>query len=183
MKKRLLATLLSLTAAVLSAAEPDPAFPESAEIGGAEVKKRGEYRYVYRYFFKLYDAALYAPSDAEPTDIPEAKTDMRIQFRYLREIEKSIILKSADRMLEKNLNDAQREQIAERVDKINEAYKTVLEGDTSSLTYVRGEGTTLRINGESVVTLEGEDFARLYFRIWLGDKPLSTSLRAALLGR
>lgn len=183
MKKRLLATLLSLTAAALFAAEPEPAFPDSTEISGTELEKRGEYRYVYRYFFRLYDVALYAPSEAKTTDLLEAKTDLRIQFRYLREIEKSIILKSADRILEKNLSDAERRQIAERVDTINEAYKTVREGDRSSLTYLRGEGTTLKINGDPAVTIEGEDFARLYFRIWLGDKPLSTSLRDALLGR
>jgi hypothetical protein len=84
-------------------------------------------------------------------------------------------------MLAKNLSRAERARIAERVQKLNEAYTTVRDGDHSSLTYRRDVGTTLRINGEPVVTVEGADFAQLYFQIWLGEKPISRSLREALL--
>jgi hypothetical protein len=31
--------------------------------------------------------------------------------------------------------------------------------------------------------VEGRDFARAYFGIWLGDEPLSSNLRNALLGQ
>ncbi|TVP80882.1 MAG: hypothetical protein EA353_02735 [Puniceicoccaceae bacterium] len=164
-----------------SARSPDPSFPTSVEIDGTELTKRGEYRYVYRLFFQLYDAALYAPESATTSDILEAKTPFRLQFRYLREIEKSIILKSAGQMLERNLSASELDQIAERVEQINAAYTTVRDGDKSSLTFQPGVGTTLRIHGEPVVTIEGDDFARLYYQIWLGPKPLSQNLRSALL--
>jgi hypothetical protein len=38
------------------------------------------------------------------------------------------------------------------------------------------------INGSPIITIEGKDFAQLYFKIWLGEKPLSNSLKDALLG-
>jgi len=147
------------------------------------MQKLGDYRYVYRFFFDLYDAALFAPQAQDGADVLQATTSFHLQFRYLREIEKSIILQSADRMLERNLSAEQLTQIAERVDRINQAYTTVRKGDQSSLTYQPGTGTTLRINGKPGVTIEGEDFARLYFRIWLGPQPISNSLKASLLGR
>ena len=182
MKRILIVGLLTLLVIDLSAREPEPAFPDSVEIDALKLTKRGEYRYVYRFFFQLYDVALYTSEIASTADILAAETDFRLQFRYLREIEKSIILKSADRMLEKNLSEAELQQIADRVDQINAAYTTVRDGDRSSLTFQRDNGTTLRINGEPVVTIEGDDFARLYFQIWLGKQPISPSLRDALLG-
>jgi hypothetical protein len=163
---------------------PEPSFPQKVELTSAEERliKLGEYRYVYRMFFKLYDAALYASPNAKTADVLNAQTNYRLQFRYLREIDKSIILESSGKMLEKNLLPDELNLIAERVKRLNSAYQTVKEGDRSSLTYRTGVGTTLRINGESAMTIEGADFARLYFKIWLGEQPISGSLRKALLG-
>jgi len=159
-----------------------PLFPKEITLAGESFRKLGEYRYVYRLFFDLYDAALFAPDNATAGQILDAATPFRLQFRYLRTIDKSIILKSANRMLEKNLSPVERALIAERVGRINAAYTTVNEGDTSSLTYQPGHGTTLRVNGEPKLTIEGQDFAKLYFRIWLGSQPISKSLKANLLG-
>jgi len=168
----------------VSARAPEPSFPETIELGSSEsaLNKLGEYRYVYRVFFKLYDAVLYAAPGASPSDVLSATTRYRLQFRYLRTIDKSIILESSAKMLERNLQRAELAQISERVERLNEAYQTVNEGDHSSLTYQPGIGTTLTINGVPVITIEGEDFARLYYRIWLGAHPISESLRENLLG-
>lgn len=181
MKRFLFFALIPLLAFDLSARTPQPLFPETGKLNGAELTKRGEYRYVYRVFFRLYDAALYAPAEASVAEILQAETPFRLQFRYLREIKKPIILESADTMLAKNLSESELDGIQDRVDQLNDAYTTVRDGDRSSLTYEPDVGTTLRINGESVATIEGNDFARLYFKIWLGDQPISQSLRAALL--
>ena len=173
-----------LLALPLQSAEPEPSFPATidAVLSETEWVKLGDYRYIYRIFFKLYDVALYAPPNRSAQDVLNASTPFRLQFRYLREIDKAIILKSAQKMLERNLSDAQMEQIEDRVTRINEGYRTVEDGDHSALTFVPGEGTTLSINGAPVVTIEGSDFARLYFKIWLGETPLSTELRQSVLG-
>jgi hypothetical protein len=168
-----------------SARAPEPSFPNTIQVesGAPTLIKLGEYRYVYRIFFKLYDAALYAPADTEPEDVLTARTSYRLQFRYLRELNKSIILESSAKMLKRNLSAQELAQIAKRVARLNAAYTTVKGGDQSSLTYQPEVGTTLRINGKPVVTIEGDDFARLYFQIWLGERPISESLRESLLGR
>jgi len=53
--------ILYLTSVCLiSARAPDPSFSDSIEYtaDGQSLIKIGEYRYVYRMFFKLYDVAL-----------------------------------------------------------------------------------------------------------------------------
>lgn len=166
------------------AKSPEPPFPESLRLEqrAESLSKRGEYRYVYRMFFKLYDAALYTSTSASKQQLLTAETDFRLQFRYLRKIDKSIILESSKKMLEKNLSSQELDQIQERVERLNDAYRTVEKGDRSSLTYIEGEGTTLKINGKPIITIEGQDFAAFYFRIWLGEQAISTSLRDHLLG-
>lgn len=167
-----------------AARTPEPPFPGQIieELAETTFSKLGEYRYVHRMFFKLYDAALFVAPDADPPAILNAETGFRLQFRYLRKIDKSIILKSSAKMLEKNLSPSELAQIADRMDRINKAYRSVGSGDRSSLTYIPGRGTTLRINGDYVTTIEGQDFAQLYFKIWLGEQSLSPSLTKSLLG-
>lgn len=179
----LLGLLLLGLMAPRAEATAEALFPQEITLAEESFQKLGEYRYVYRFLFDLYDAALYAPADATAEEVLAAATPFRLQFRYLRTIDKTIIMKSADRMLEKNLSPEEKAQIGDRVARINEAYTTVNAGDTSSLTYQTSRHTTLKINGEPKLTIEGEDFAKLYFRIWLGPHPISKSLKANLLGR
>jgi len=157
-------------------------FPASYQIEDSLSEKRGEYRYVYRLFFELYDAAFFAVQSAQNEDILNAEVPFHLSFRYLRTIDKSIIIESADKMLARNLSPTELKSIAERVDKINAAYTTVEDGDRSSLTYIPSVGTILKINGMPVATIVGQDFAKLYFQIWLGENPISAAMKAVLFG-
>ena len=178
-----LLTVVSLGTAVVSAEGAEADFPDQISIDNRKLKQLGAYRYVYRFFFPLYEVALYAEPSADAKNVLDADTPFHLTFRYLRDIEKSVILQAADKMLDKNLSAKEQDQIAERIRNLNTAYTGVEEGDTSSLTYDPEKGTTLRINGKPRTTIPGQDFARLYFRIWLGPEPLSKSLRDHLLGQ
>lgn len=178
--RSIISALLLLAVCTVSASE---LFPPRIKALDQNFEKLGEYRYVYRFFFDLYEAALFTEPGADAGDVLNAKRAFHLQFRYLREIDKEIILKSAARMLEKNLSPEERSSIASRVEKINEAYTSVGEGDVSSLTYKPSKGTTLMINDKYVTTIEGRDFAELYFRIWLGEQAISQSLKKNLLGQ
>ncbi len=145
----------------------------------------GNHRFVYRMFFKLYDARFY--TNAEQTvdidEILDGENTLLLEFDYLRKIKKSIILESSEKILARNMSPDELALIQKRVDLINAMYRTVGEGDRSALSYVPGEGTTLWINGRSIISIKGKDFARLYFRIWLGEQPISERMRDALLRR
>lgn len=176
--------LLLATGAVATAKKPEPLFPErllSTELD-QYVELKGQYRYIYKMFFKVYDIALYAPPETNAETIAKAETEFQLNFRYLRKIDKSIILESSEKTLKRNVSAQQLASIRERVDKINAAYTGVRKGDTSSLSFTPQTGTTLRINGSEIITIPGEDFAQLYFKIWLGERSLSKTLTANLLG-
>ena len=162
---------------------PEPTFPVTIVIPSTDLilSKIGEHRYIYNMFFKVYDVALYADSSSEIKDILDAKTSYRLQFRYLRKIDRSIILKSSAKMLAKNLAPEEYDQIAVRLNYLNANYQSVENGDRSSLTYQLGVGTTLSINGLPIITIKGQDFAKLYFTIWLGKLPISKILKQDLL--
>jgi hypothetical protein len=147
--------------------------------------ERGSFRYVYAMLFKLYDLTLHtdAPRQATPDELLNGQYSLRLEFSYLRTIEKSIILESAEKMLLRNVSPDQYQHIAERVERLNTAYTTVHKGDQSALSYQKGIGTQLEINGEHIVTITGDDFAPLYFRIWLGEQPISTEMRDTLVAR
>jgi hypothetical protein len=40
----------------------------------------------------------------------------------------------------------------------------------------------VNVNGRSKGTIEGTDFARVFFSIWLGSQPPNPGLRSGLLG-
>lgn len=147
------------------------------------LEKSGDYRFVYRMFFKLYDVRFYtdATITSDVESLLNGENSLLLEFDYLRKIEKSIILESSEKILANNMSSTDLAAIRERVNQINAAYKTVYKGDRSALSYIPGEGTTLWINKQAVITIKGADFAKLYFRIWLGEKPISKSMRDALV--
>ncbi len=151
----------------------------------ASLQPAGNHRFVYRMFFKLYDAAFYtnAMQTKNIDKLLNGENALLLEFNYLLKIKKSVILESSEKILPNNMTPADLVSIQERVDQINAVYRTVGKGDRSALSYTPGEGTILWINGEPMITIEGADFAQLYFRIWLGEKPISKAMRDALLQR
>ena len=53
--------------------------------------------------------------------------------------------------------------------------------DRLALSMAPEHGLWLEFNGREVARINKPQFGRLYFGIWLGDPPLSASLRDALL--
>ncbi len=49
-------------------------------------------------------------------------------------------------------------------------------------TYIPGEGTIIEINGSTIATVPGEDFAHGLFSVYIGTKPADTRLKRKLMG-
>jgi hypothetical protein len=130
--------------------------------------------------FDVYVAGLYLPPDAPPDraleDVPK-----RLEFHYLVSIDGKDFGPAGEKILARNLTPEELSPLAGRLARIRAAYRDVKDGDRYALTYVPGVGTELSFNGTSLVTIEGEDFARAYFSIWLGKKPLDEGFRRELL--
>ena len=93
---------------------------------------------------------------------------------------------SAERLREAADTVLRRQQVdlaplAARVARLHAAYRDVAEGDRFTLCHAPQTGTTLLLNGEALVSIEGDDFAQAYFGIWLGEEPIAPRLREAVL--
>ncbi len=134
----------------------------------------------YRVLIKAYVAALYLgegiQANAVLTDVPK-----RLELHYFWSINGPDFGKAADSLLSDNVPAETLQSLRSRLDRLHALYENVKPGDRYSLTYIPGRGTELALNGVPKVTIEGADFAAAYFAIWLGQKPLDSSLRDQLL--
>lgn len=178
--------LLPLLLLSFSTAGASERFPDNYPHPTGNYIKVGEDRYNYKRIFKVYDAALYRAPNTPPAaanQVLNGNYGFKLQFNYLRTIDKQIAIDSAETALSRNLETEQQNRIAARVAELNRAYRSVVKGDSSVLHYEPGVGTHYIFNGQRLATIPGDDFAQLYFRVWLGEQPLSKPLRDALLGK
>ena len=139
-------------------------------------------------FFKVYVAGLYLAqkktNTAEVLALPGAK---RISMRLMRDLSAKQLADALDEGIRNNTPAAEQESLQGRVAElvaIMNALQSVKEGDLIALDWLPGTGTRVVQNGEPRgKPIAGEDFYRALLRIWLGDDPVSGSLKRALLGQ
>jgi Chalcone isomerase-like len=145
-----------------------------------ELVGQGAFR--WKRLIHAYDASLHAGKDSPPATLLTG-APIRLEIHYRREFSAADIVSGGDALLRRNVSAEALKSLQDRLAKLNRAYVDVKPGDRYTLTFVPGKGTTLRLNGNPLVTVEGADFAAAYFRIWLGEDPISPQLRDLLLGK
>lgn len=170
--------LLFLLALPLAAALDVPASLDEDDVRFSLVGK-GTFR--WKRIVLAYDACLHGPAANQSTNLLEGGP-LRLEIHYRREFSAADIVSGGNALLRRNISAELYQQLESRLEKLNRAYVSVKPGDRYTLTFTPEKGTTLRLNGRSLVTVEGADFAAAYFRIWLGADPISPALRDQLLG-
>ncbi len=142
----------------------------------------------YKAIFKVYTAGLYLGAKAAPTDVvlaaPGAK---RMQIVTLRDIDANELGKLFTRGMQDN---APREEFSKsiagtiRLSELFSAKKKLAAGESFSVDYVPGQGTTVLINGKaSIEPIKEPEFFSALLKIWLGNSPADAQLKDALLGK
>lgn len=156
-------------------------FAQHVSVDRHELDLRGLALLRYRIVFRAYVAAFYlprqTPSDAALRDVPK-----RLEIEYFWALGASDIARLGEEIVERNVPHADFEKLRERLSRIAVAYRDIQPGDRYTLSYVPGVGTELFLNNEALVTIPGADFAKAYFSIWLGSRPLDEALKRRLLG-
>ena len=134
----------------------------------------------YRVFFKGYVAALYLEPGATAASALEA-VPKRLELEYFWNIGGEKFGPVAESALARNVDEKSLERLRPQIEALHQAYLDVKPGDRYALTYLPGEGTELAKNGTRLALVPGEEFARAYFRIWLGEAPLDRDLRDQLM--
>ena len=71
----------------------------------------------------------------------------------------------------------------DRLKTLNSYMISLNQGDAAEFTHVAGKGLSVMVKGDPKGVIEGDDFARVFFSIWLDSPPLEFKLRNNLLGR
>ena len=155
-------------------------FPAVAKFADREVPARAT-GHLKVWGFDVYSAALYIDPSIHGVENVLGNTPRRLVLHYYRGISKEDFIKSTKKFVEKDPANNTK-VLAERLDRLYAAYQPVKKNDEYFITYTPGVGTRLSLNDLELVTIEGQDFGRAIFGIWLGEYALSDSLRDALHG-
>ena len=139
-----------------------------------------------RLIFKIYVGALYLQQKKTAADAVLADTGARrIALYLLRDLTSEQLFSALNEGLKSNLASAELAKLEPQVKQLEgifDAIKLAKAGDVILLDYVPGSGTRIVVNRDLTETIPGADFNRALLRIWLGDKPVDTGLKKAMLG-
>ena len=157
-------------------------FADEIRAGAATLRLNDVGLLRYRYVIKAYVAALYL-GDGARADNVLADAPKRLEIEYFYAIQAPGFANATIEGIAANVSPETLAKLRPRIDRLNTFYRDVKPGDRYALTYVPGTGTELALNGATLGTVEGADFAAAVFAIWLGPNALDQSLKAQLLGR
>lgn len=124
-------------------------------------------------FFKLYDATLRVAPCLVANELLHDSQPTQLELCYARELTVKNFVDGASHALPTNL----RQTVAQ----LHQAYRPMKNGDCYLLDYQPQLATRLILNGESLTQIKTAGFKAVYFGIWLSEKPLSDSLKTALV--
>ncbi len=183
----LAATLLGSVAAQAQTVEvAGVKFPPSVQLAGSTLQLNGA-GVRFKFVIKVYAAGLYLGARAgTPEAVLAASGPKHMHVVMLREIDANDLGRLFTRGMQDN---APKEEFSKsipgtlRMADIFSARKKLLAGDSFSVDWVPGVGTTVLVNGKP----QGEpvkepEFFNALLRIWLGSSPADRMLKDALLG-
>lgn len=130
-------------------------------------------------FFDVYNARLFSQQPFLSNDFLSDSQPLKLEFCYLKDLSAGVFVEGANNVLPKTLTPS----LQAEVERLHESYQSVKAGDCYILEYAPEFGTQLKLNHQPLFDSQKEGFKSVYFGVWLGENPLSKSLRSNLLGR
>lgn len=174
-----LSALMPAHAATVAGVDLDPKITvqgQALDYYGAGIRSK--------YFMKLYVGALYAQQaglDAEGVLDSDKLTAVRLNI-----LSGMITSERMIDTIEEGFETATNGNVAplrDRLDNFMAVFDAPVQvGDQFTMVSIPGVGLEAYKNGQLLTLVEGDDFRRALFAIWLGDKPADKKLKAAMLG-
>jgi hypothetical protein len=187
MAGRIIATLLGLTMAIAGNAWAldigGVHLDDKATVGGTDLVLNGA-GIRKKLIFKVYVGSLYLPGKASSTHDVLAQAPRRIQMNLLRSLTADQLVDALVDGLKDNTTEAERAAIKSQTDalvSIMKSFKEVSEGSVVSLDFVGGV-TRVVLDGKERGEIGGDAFSRALTDIWLGEHPVQSDLKKAMLG-
>lgn len=127
----------------------------------------------------VYVAGLYVVTRSRnATEILDSDTTKRIVLDFVHDVSRDEVIDAFTQGFERNARGTPRAKI----NQLLAGATNMREGGNMTFTYVPGRGTTLVVNGVTKATVEGADFGRAVFSLFIGPRPPNPGLRTGLLG-
>lgn len=173
--------LVCLTTEAKSASKGGVQFPDTLEVSGQELVLNGlGVREATIFGVDVYVAGLYLEKKiTQAADIVKPDRMKHLWLKFVRDVDYDDLAEAYREGFEKN---GAGPALAAPIKQFVGWFADMKEGQSFSVTFRPGEGTTLTVEGQKKGTVQGDDFARVFFLIFLGPKPPNRGLRAGLLG-
>ena len=130
----------------------------------------------------VYVAALYlTQTSTDAVAILESNTPKELILHFVRDVDGAELSDGWDEGFENNAEN-QLPALKQRIDAFKGLMVDVKTGQRLRLVHKPGTGVRVDVDGTVKGTIEGDDFARALFSIWLGPHPPNADLKAGLLG-
>lgn len=141
---------------------------------------------VFRFFFlRYYVCGLYLATEAPAGEALQHDAPRRIALVMLRGVSAGEFLWGLDKGLADNSSAAELQALRDSLDALRAAIRGVgalARGAHVALDYVPRQGTLLSVDGlVRGPVIAGKAFNDALLRVWLGERPLDSSLKEALL--
>ena len=181
MRQLLLFTLIVAGGLGIGGRADAATLPEQLTVEGQSWQKRGEGTATYLWF-RVYDAALYAPKPIEQSQALDANTARALVLHYRQTISAEDIRKASNQVLARQQSQAALAALKPALDALESSMQGVRPGDQYTLIW-QPPRLILRFNQKTVFSRDDSALAKAYFGIWLGTAPLSDSLKTELLSQ
>lgn len=180
MKTLLLALLLATPAdaATLSSVTS----PDTATVNGETLVLNGM-GLREKFWIDVYVGSLYLPTkttDAAKVINDDVTKRIAMDFIY-SEVTREQLVETFEEGLAKQPNASA--EVKAGMATLNGWMKNIKSGEQILIDYVPGTGTTIIFNGEKKGTIEGVDFMKSLFTIFLGPEPPTAAFKSGMLGK
>lgn len=156
--------------------------PDQATVDGTTLVLNGMgVREATIFNVNVYVAGLYLQKrSTDGKKIAALEEPKQILIVFVRNVSRSDMVEAIQKGFVRAAGDGYG-KIKLRVERVLAAMPEFKKGDRFTLTYRPGTGVELKSSRTSI-TIEGADFARALFSIWLGSNPPNEGLKRGLLG-
>ncbi len=157
-------------------------FDKKMIVSDYQLQLKGTALLRYLLFIEAYAGALYLPGDIGGD---QALNDItrHLVLEYRVGIPAKKFGEATTIKIKESVSNEVYNRLAPKVDQLNRLYRNVNPGDRYTLTYIPEKGTTLAYNTIPLGTIEGVEFSKALFSIWIGENPIDEGFRDRLLGK
>jgi hypothetical protein len=161
-------------------------FDDTVKVAGKELKVNGA-GVRTRIVIKVYAMVLYLPEKKDtPAAVLESPGPRRFSLGLLREVTGEELGQAFMSGITANTDKAERSKFVNQLAQFGEAFVNIPQakkGDVINVDWVPDTGTVMTFNGKPIgEPLKDIAFYNAVLKIWLGDKPVDSSLKPQLLG-